>query len=208
MMSEQELRSALVDYCLPHRLIPVKSKQENRLDSFFNNGYGPMILDDFAVSARAFSDHMVVGRNFLILKELGVIMYSEIISMLFKEGSPVQQADHPAGGVPANWVIRYRDCTNNNEEDKTVIYLDTKPSSILFPPKDPEMESILKNCKGLFEKSSAKQGVLLERVRREHLEFARYIRSSGIGLDDYIVRDLEAEKWIPTYLNYKPYYLE
>lgn len=74
MMSEQELRSALVDYCLPHRLIAVKSKQENRLNSFFNNGYGSMILEDFIVSARAFNDYMVVGRNFLILKELGVII--------------------------------------------------------------------------------------------------------------------------------------
>ena len=110
--------------------------------------------------------------------------------------------------MPANWVIRYRDCTNSNEEDKTVIYLDVNHSSILFPPNDPEMESILKNCKGLFEKSSVKQDVLLERVRREHLEFARYIRSKGIKVDDYIVKNSEAEKWMPTYLNYKPYYLE
>lgn len=207
-MSEQELRSALVDYCLPHRLIAVKSKQENRLNSFFNNGYGSMILEDFIVSARAFNDYMVVGRNFLILKELGVIMYSEIISMIFNEGRSVSPAGQSEGGVPANWVFRYKDSTNNNEENKTVLYLDIKPSLFLFPPKDIEMENILKNCKGLFEKSSAKQSVLLERVRREHLEFAQYIRSRGIELDDYIVRNMETEKWKPTYLNYKPYYLE
>lgn len=208
MMSEQELRRSLDNYCLPHRLIPMKSKPENRLESLFNKGYGYMILDDFAVSGRAFNDHMIVGRNFLILKDHGVIMYSEIISMIFYKGSPAQQANDPGGSVPANWVIRYRDCTNSNEEDKTVIYLDVNHSSILFPPNDPEMKSILKNCKGLFEKSSVKQDVLLERVRREHLEFARYIRSRGIKVDDYIVKKSETEKWMPTYLNYKPYYLE
>ena len=206
MMSEEELKNALMSYCLPHRIIPIKAKYEKRMEAFFNNGYGGTLLQDFANSAAAFNDYMVVGRYFLFLSSHGAIMYQEITSMVFNIGSPSVSSDQ-GGGVPANWNIYFRDSTNNNAEEKTVVYLNVTLSEMFKGSKDIELQEILKNYHGYFNRASVKQSVLMEKNRREHLEFGRFIKSKGIELDDYLIRKLESEQWKPTYINYKPYYL-
>ncbi len=207
MTYEQEVKKALMSYCLPHRLIPMKTIHEKRLESFFDNGYGGMILQDYTSSATAFSEYMVVGRYFLILMKHGVIMYPEITSMVFDIGSPSVSSDN-GGGVPASWGIKFRDSTNNNTEEKTTVYLDVTVSDIFNSKKDVELQEILKNYHGFFNRASVKQSVLMEKDRREHLEFGKFIKSKGIELDDYLVRDLEEKRWTPTYINYRPYYIE